>query len=81
MKPVFEVADHLAEGRLIPVAQATPPEPIQMACLYTHRRRQDPKTRLFMEFVTDRIADQVRGQVGGQTGGKAGDQIGAGAAG
>ncbi|MCE8009491.1 LysR family transcriptional regulator [Aestuariivita sp.] len=60
MKPVFEIADHLEAGRLVPVATATPPEPIQMACLYTHRRGQDPKTRLFMEFVIDRIGATIR---------------------
>ena len=60
MKPVFEVAEHLKAGRLVPVAQDTPPVPIQMACLYTHRRHQDPKTRLFMEFMTDRVRAAVR---------------------
>lgn len=60
MKPMFEIADHIAKGRLIPVATQTPPEPIQMACLYTHRKRQDPKTRLFMEFVIERIGAAVR---------------------
>ncbi|WP_238368397.1 LysR family transcriptional regulator [Mesobacterium pallidum] len=60
LKPVFEIAEHLRSGALVPVAEATPPEPIQMACLYTHRRRQDPKTRLFMEFVIDRIGAAVR---------------------
>jgi DNA-binding transcriptional LysR family regulator len=61
MKPVFEVADQLKAGRLVPVAVQTPPEPIQMACLFTHRKRQDPKTRLFMDFVIERIADAIRG--------------------
>ncbi|MBY6006079.1 LysR family transcriptional regulator [Salipiger bermudensis] len=56
LKPRFEVADHLASGALVPVAEATPPAPIQMACLFTHRRRQDPKTRIFMEFMIERIA-------------------------
>lgn len=60
MKPAFEVSDHIAEGRLVPVAVQTPPEPIQMACLFTHRKRQDPKTRLFMEFVIERIGKAVR---------------------
>lgn len=59
MKPVFEIAEHLKEGRLISVANQTPPEPIQMACLFTHRRRQDPKSRLFMEFMIERIAKKV----------------------
>ncbi|KUJ73758.1 LysR family transcriptional regulator [Ruegeria marisrubri] len=59
LKPVFEIADHLKAGRLVPVAQKTPPEPIQMACLFTHRRWQDPKTRLFMEFMVDRIGATI----------------------
>lgn len=60
MKPVFEVADYLRTGRMVPVAEKTPPEPIQMACLFTHRRGQDPKARLFMEFVINRIAETVK---------------------
>lgn len=60
MKPIFEVAEHVKAGRLVPVATDTPPEPIQMACLFTHRRRQDPKTRLFMEYVISRITEAVR---------------------
>jgi len=60
MKPVFEVAEHIKAGRLVQVAAATPPEPVQMACLYTHRRMQDPKTRLFMDYVIARISDAVR---------------------
>jgi DNA-binding transcriptional LysR family regulator len=59
MKPRFEVAEHLASGALVVVAAATPPMPIQMACLYTHRRHQDPKTRLFMEFMIARISGEV----------------------
>ncbi len=60
MKPIFEVADHIKAGRLVPVATETPPAPVQMACLFTHRRRQDPKTRLFMEYVIARITEAVR---------------------
>lgn len=60
LKPVFEVAEHLNAGRLICVAQETPPVPIQMAVLYTHRRHQDPKSRLFMDFMTDRIGRAVK---------------------
>ncbi|WP_335949404.1 LysR family transcriptional regulator [Salipiger bermudensis] len=60
LKPVFEVAEHLKSGALVPVAEKTPPEPVQMACLFTHRRRQDPKTRIFMEFVIERIGAAFR---------------------
>jgi DNA-binding transcriptional LysR family regulator len=59
MKPVFEVAHHLAAGRLVPVAKATPPEPVQAACLYAHRRHQDPKVRLFMDFVVERMGEAI----------------------
>lgn len=65
LKPVFEIAEHLKSGALVPVLEDTPPIPIQMACLYTHRRRQDPKTRLFIDFMADRInetlSDTMRG--------------------
>ena len=60
MKPVFEVAEHISNGRLVPVAVQNPPTSIQMACLFTHRRRQDPKARLFMDFVIERIAKVIR---------------------
>ncbi len=61
MKPVFEVAEHLSAGHLVPVAVETPPVSVQMACLYTHRRHQDPKARLFMDFMIARIGKVVRG--------------------
>ena len=59
MKPAFEVAHHLAAGRLVPVAERTPPLPVQAACLYAHRRHQDPKVRLLMEFVVERLGPAI----------------------
>ncbi len=59
LKPIFEIAQHLKAGNLVPVAAETPPEPVQMACLFTHRRMQDPKTRLFMEFIIERIRSSI----------------------
>ncbi len=59
LKPHFEVSGHLASGALVPVAEATPPLPVQLAFLYPHRRLQDPKTRLFMDFASARIAAQL----------------------
>lgn len=55
MKPLFEVSDYIADGRLVPVLKHQPPLPIQMACLYSHRRKQDPKARLFIDFMIERI--------------------------
>lgn len=59
LKPVFEIAEHLKSGKLVPVATETPPEPIQMACLFAHRRGQDPKVRLFMEYMIEKIAADI----------------------
>lgn len=60
MKPLFEVAAHLADGSLVEVAAATPPTPTQLACLSPHRTEGDPKTRLFIEFMTARIGKEVQ---------------------
>jgi len=60
LKPVFEVADYLADGRLVPVLEDEPPIPIQMACLYSHRRRQDPKARLFIDFMVEHIQSALK---------------------
>lgn len=59
LKPVFEVADHLASGALVPVLENEPPVPIQMACLYMHRKRQDPKARLLIDYMADHIRREL----------------------
>lgn len=61
LKPVFEIAEHLQSGRLIPILIDTPPVPVQMACLYMHRKGQDPKTRLFIDFMIDHIVKEMAG--------------------
>ena len=59
LKPIFEIIDHLKSGRLVQVAKNTPPVAVQMVCLFTHRRMQDPKTRLFMEFMIERVSEMI----------------------
>lgn len=54
LKPVFEVAEDLRAGRLVPVAEATPPLPVQLSCLTQNRRLKDPKIRLFVDFMVSR---------------------------
>ncbi len=61
LKPRFEVAEHLAAGRLVPVAEATPPLPVQLSCLMPHRRLRDPKIRLFVDFMVARCRAAVTG--------------------
>lgn len=65
MKPVFEVAEHLRQGRLVPVARATPPTPTQLSCLMPHRRLKDPKIRLFTDFIIARCRADMAAQMQG----------------
>ena len=53
-KPLFEVAEHLRAGRLAPVCEQTPPAPVRLVCLYPHKRHQDAKSRLFIDFMAGR---------------------------
>ena len=62
LKPAFEIADHLREGRLVPVAVANPPMPVQLSCLTQHRRLKDPKIRLFLDFMVARCKAAVSGE-------------------
>ena len=60
LKPSFEVSEHLASGALIAVLPETPPVTVQLGCLYTHRRHQDPKTRLFIDHMAKHIGQSVK---------------------
>lgn len=55
LKPLFEVASYIQDGTLRQVMPDLPPVSVQMACLYSHRRRQDPKTRLLIDYLIDRM--------------------------
>ena len=58
-KPRFYVARYLQSGALIEVLPETPPEPAMFGCLYPHRRFQDNKVRLFIDFLLERCRDQL----------------------
>ncbi len=60
LKTVFEVANHLREGRLIPVATATPPLASQLSLLSQQRSAKDSKVRLFTDFMVARIREEIR---------------------
>ncbi|SFA71040.1 transcriptional regulator, LysR family [Poseidonocella pacifica] len=59
MKPVFEVAEHLGSGALVPVAIQTPPVSTQLACLSPSRRLRDPKVQAFAEFMVARCKAEL----------------------
>ncbi|WP_224816742.1 LysR family transcriptional regulator [Hasllibacter sp. MH4015] len=54
-KPLFEVEDHLASGELVAVCEASNPLPAQLAVLYPHKKNQDPKSRFFIDFMSERL--------------------------
>ena len=53
-KPRFEIQPFLASGALVEVLPTTPPVPSVFGCLYPHKKLQDPKVRLFLEFIAAR---------------------------
>lgn len=59
LKPRFEIAEHLASGKLVAVLEHEPPLPVQMGCLYPHRKHQDPKVRLFLDFMVGHIQASI----------------------
>ena len=56
LKPLFEVADHLSAGRLVPVLPAFPPNPVTLAALYP-TRRASPVSKAFV----DALVEDMRG--------------------
>ncbi len=53
-KPLFEVKAHLSEGRLVEILRDAPPASAQLAAIYPHKRFQDPKVRLMIDFMAER---------------------------
>lgn len=64
-RPRFELAPHLAAGRLVEVLPQTPPLPAILACLYPHRRQQDPKIRLFADYMIRHMRGQLSREMRG----------------
>ena len=60
LKPFFEVQEHLNSSQLVPVLAGITPTDVQMGCLYPHRKRQDPKTRHFMDFMAQHITTALQ---------------------
>ncbi|MEM9783040.1 MAG: LysR family transcriptional regulator [Pseudomonadota bacterium] len=58
-KPLFEVANLIAAGRLVEVLPDMPPLPVTLACLYPHKRLQDPKLRLFIDFMAEQCRRRI----------------------
>lgn len=59
-KPYYEVAEAIRRGDLVPILESTPPPSSRLACLYPHRRLQDPKIRLFIDFMIERCRQRLK---------------------
>lgn len=58
-KPAFEIQEYLNEGSLILVAQDTPPTNMPFSCIYPHKRLQDPKIRLLIDFMVGECKKEI----------------------
>jgi DNA-binding transcriptional LysR family regulator len=45
---------------------ATPPTPVQLAALYPHKKLQDPKVRLLLDFMAERCQRLIRETLAGR---------------
>jgi len=67
LKPLWEVAAHLRDGRLVPVLTAYPPENVTLSVLYPHRRLLPARMKAFADFAVTRFAEEIEKRLEGMT--------------
>lgn len=65
-KPRFDIEPFLRDGRLKVILKDTPPPPVTLATVYPHRKFQDPKVRLLLDFMADRCQRMIRDILAGR---------------
>jgi DNA-binding transcriptional LysR family regulator len=65
-KPRFEVEPFIRDRRLKVILADTPPTPVQLAALYPHKKLQDPKVRLLLDFMAERCQRLIRDVLAGR---------------
>jgi DNA-binding transcriptional LysR family regulator len=63
LKPVFEIAGHMAAGRLVRVLPDHPPAPLTLGVVHLSRQLVPPRIRLFAEALVEDAAAHVRGEL------------------
>ena len=63
-KPRFEVEPFIRDKRLKVILPDTPPIPVQLAAVYPHKKLQDPKVRLLLDFMAERCERLIRDILG-----------------
>jgi DNA-binding transcriptional LysR family regulator len=59
MKPIFEIADALADGRLVEVMPNYPPQTVSLSLLFPHRNLQPARVRAFAELLFEKAREHV----------------------
>ncbi|GLS33976.1 DNA-binding transcriptional regulator, LysR family [Mesorhizobium albiziae] len=65
-KPRFEVEPFIRDQRLKVILPATPPTPVQFAAVYPHKKFQDPKVRLLLDFMAERCQRLIKDLLAGR---------------
>ncbi|HEV2900896.1 MAG TPA: LysR family transcriptional regulator [Pseudaminobacter sp.] len=65
-KPRFEVEPFIRDRRLKIILADTPPTPVQFAAVYPHKKLQDPKVRLLLDFMAERCQRLIRDILAGK---------------
>lgn len=58
-KPRFEVEPYIRDGRLKVILADYPPVPVKFAAVYPHKKFQDPKVRLLLDFMAERCQRMI----------------------
>lgn len=59
MKPLYEVAAYLADGRLVEIMPDVKPAPVTLGILYPSRRMLPPRTKAFIELAAEELRAHV----------------------
>ncbi|MGD0723142.1 MAG: LysR family transcriptional regulator [Roseiarcus sp.] len=63
LKPLFEIAPLIADGRLVEVLAEAPPLPVTLGVLYPSRRMLPPRTKSFIELCVEEMRRHIGAQL------------------
>jgi len=63
LKPLFEVAHLVADGRLVEVLPEAPPQSVTLGLLYPTRRMLPPRTKSFIDLAVEELRRHVNAQL------------------
>lgn len=63
MKPLFEVAPYIAQGRLVEVMPEARPQSLTLGVLYPTRRMLPPRTKSFIDLAAEELRRHVNEQL------------------